>query len=342
MPNYRRPVPKDKKAKKVSNDGGEVSNRDLMNYLVTLKESSEEASKQLDLYKESNDVRISKIERQTTTTNSKVNNFAKKFAKLEDTTRSLVFANEKDKQHRLKQNITLAGLPPSHDENLEVMFKDICNSFGVTIVDGDIVDIYRVYNSKNNSIVVKLSNMSIKSAIMDKKRDVNIFSNDVWPHVDNTDDNNFQVFINHHLTPYFGNLLMCGKREVKNGSIDSCWIGMNGLLVKFSENDRASTFASTDELFSYINAYAQSNGNGSSVDGQGSGRSNRRFIRKKRNNGATSIDINGGGTHNEANTESIGNHDEKNDKRKNTGNLSLNSSIDSSEVEQQSKQQRIE
>lgn len=334
MPNYRGlPINKDKKVKKVNNGSGDVSNRDLMDYLVQLKASSEEASKQLDLYKDNNDIRVSKIERQTTTTNSKVNHLSKKYAKLEETTRTLVFANEKDKQHRLKQNITISGIEPTTEENLEVMVKEICNSFGVVLADEDIVDIYRIYSSKNSIIIVKLSNMAIKSSIMDKKRNVNIYSNDIWPNENNTDDSNFQIFINHHLTPYFGDLLMCGKREVKNGLIHSCWIGANGLLVRFSESERPYIFTSTSQLLSYVSANTQSNGNGSSSDVQGSGRSNRRFIHSKRNNATSS---NSGNGKNTSNTN--GNHDSKNEKR-NAGNLSLNSSTDSS-IEQQSKQQK--
>lgn len=62
------------------------------------------------------------------------------------------------------------------------------------------------------------------------------------------------VYINNHVTPYFGKLLHEGRKAVKNGDIYSCWVNSHGCQLKFEDNAKHHGYRSIDDLNKLIAA----------------------------------------------------------------------------------------
>lgn len=56
------------------------------------------------------------------------------------------------------------------------------------------------------------------------------------------------VFINNHTTPFFGKLLAEGRKAIKEGKINSCWLNTFGCQLKFSEDGKSYGYRSIEEL----------------------------------------------------------------------------------------------
>lgn len=221
-----------------------VSNSDLKKILLAVKTTSEETNRRLDDHVKKNNERITKVEQQAKSSENKVNKLEKRFDELEKSTQSIFFMHEKTKQQQLQYNIAIMGVPLLIEEDLPLLLRDVCSTLGVDINEDDVVNVRRIPNSKSNIIIAKFSNMTIKGAIMVKKEEIDVHGSDLLDNVQPDSENNFRVYINHHLTPYYSQLLMFGRNAVKEKSIHSCWITANGLLVRFEEKDNPHVFTS--------------------------------------------------------------------------------------------------
>lgn len=56
------------------------------------------------------------------------------------------------------------------------------------------------------------------------------------------------IFINNHVTPYFGKLLHEGRKAIKNGDIHSCWLNSFGCQLKIETGSTQRNYRSIDEL----------------------------------------------------------------------------------------------
>ena len=59
---------------------------------------------------------------------------------------------------------------------------------------------------------------------------------------------NAQIYLNNHVTPFFGRLLAAGRQATKDEIIHSCWIGTSGCLIKVKENDKPLNVRSIDDI----------------------------------------------------------------------------------------------
>lgn len=66
------------------------------------------------------------------------------------------------------------------------------------------------------------------------------------------EDQNNQVFLNNHTTPYFGRLLFHGRKAVKDGAIHSCLINSNGFYIKKTNESKPKEVKYVDELFNMM------------------------------------------------------------------------------------------
>lgn len=170
-------------------------------------------------------------------------------------------SHEKFKQQQLINNITISGVAPFVDEDFLSLVMAIREKLETTITSDEIYSIYSIYGSKINLIVVRFAYYGVKSAVLSKRRQIEVYASDVFTDVDPNDDSNNLIYINHHLTPHFGKLLQYGKEKVKKKTIYLCWSSSYGLLLKSSENDKPRTFMSTEAIQSFINAGQQSSSN---------------------------------------------------------------------------------
>lgn len=240
--------------RKKSSRKSEVSNEDIMNKLISIQTAADDTNQKLQSYTNRTNEKISAIENQAVSTTERVDTLSQQVDSLLVSNQLLHENQEKAKQRQLLNNITIMGIAPFCEESLFQLVVDIGNVLNVKIQSEDIEKLYRINGSKNHIIVVRFFDWNLKSAIMRNKRDVVIHECDVFSDVTKDSDQNNQIFINHHLTPYFGNLLQYGRNEVKKETLHSCWINSNGLLVKLNEHDTPHLFSSIDALQSFINS----------------------------------------------------------------------------------------
>lgn len=241
-----------KQSKSKSKD--DVSNRDLMDTLLSMKQAASDTNNKWNEYTSQNDDRILKIEEQAASTTQKLYELSSQIDTLEASQQTLFEQQEKWKQQQLQNNITIMGIPPFENEDLLGVVADIGVKFDLNIKESDVASINRVIGSKNHIIIVRFFNFNTKMAIMQKARRIDVFSSDVFSDVEPNAEHNNQLFINHHLTPHCAKLLQYGKEEIKNGLLHSCWVSSSGLLVRCNENDTPRSFMLLENLRSFIHS----------------------------------------------------------------------------------------
>lgn len=229
-------------------------------------------------YMEKNDLRADKAEKQTSSNTKQIKILSKKIDSMERASIASTETTEKAKQQQLQNNITLMNVPVMENESLHGLVVSLGEALGVQMSNEDISAVYRVRNSKNNLIVVKFKSFNIKSNIISRAKEGNLnlasfMSCDI-------EAGNQQVFINHHVTPYFGKLQAIGRNAVKDKKIFSCWINSKGLMVKLSSDDAPRAFTTADTLITYINSNTNSSNNGSNDTNTQATSSNDRTAKK--------------------------------------------------------------
>lgn len=72
-------------------------------------------------------------------------------------------------QKKLRNNISVIGIPLSNGENLTKIIIDVCSFFGVSIQPADLDVVYRVKSNKSNMIIVKFTKFESKAKLMAAK-----------------------------------------------------------------------------------------------------------------------------------------------------------------------------
>lgn len=62
------------------------------------------------------------------------------------------------------------------------------------------------------------------------------------------------MFINNHVTPFFGKLLAEGRKAVKAKKLHSVWLNKDGCYLRFAKKGKEFSYRSTKELNSLYNA----------------------------------------------------------------------------------------
>lgn len=155
------------------------------------------------------------------------------------------FIHELQKQQQLRNNLSIMGIPPLRDEFVSSTVMKILNALGCNPVNEDLVTAYRT-NGKNSSIIIKLSSFEKKIDILNARAKKTIRVKDI-ANVEPSLAENI-IFVNLHVTPFFGKLLQEGRKLVKEKRFFSCWLASSGACVKLVENGNPVNFRSSEEL----------------------------------------------------------------------------------------------
>lgn len=140
----------------------------------------------------------------------------------EATAQTLHHTVELDKQSKLRYNVTVTGIKSCENENLVEVVMNVFNFICSGVSASDITTIYRL--PFGNMIVVQFSSIEAKSALLESKTNKNIKLSDVMDTDGKSVDENAMVYVNTHLTPYFGRLISFGRRAVREGKLHSCYM----------------------------------------------------------------------------------------------------------------------
>lgn len=102
-------------------------------------------------------VRLTAIETKADNTDKRIDALEQQLAEIKSSvshSSSTVASNIWAEQKKLRNNVSVIGLPPSNNEDLHQVVVDLCRHFDITIGRNDIETVYRVSNKRSNMIIV--------------------------------------------------------------------------------------------------------------------------------------------------------------------------------------------
>lgn len=200
--------------------------------------------------------KVEQIEEAAKTNEKKIKKVELKIAGYEGNTEQLKFEIEQLKSKELENDITIAGISKREGENLTEVLQKVCRTLKVNINDNEAVT-YRTKGNENNPgfIVVKLKDLKKKYELLAAKRKIgNVFEEQLYNSENTGSVNNKQIFINHHITPYFNGILYQARQAKAQGIINAAWANSAGVYYKINEDDLPKRFQSINEIQQVLNS----------------------------------------------------------------------------------------
>lgn len=138
------------------------------------------------------------------------------------------------------------GVPPSDSEDLTSIAMRIFAVVKCNVTAENIFGCYRVKkgNTPSNIFIVKLNDYNVKHQILKSKSGRGLKVKDV---IDGAfSDGNAPVYINNHVTPFFGRLLAEGLKAVRDNKLLSVWLAKDGCRIRLEENGNDRIFRSVN------------------------------------------------------------------------------------------------
>lgn len=118
--------------------------------------------------------------------------------------------SELQKQILLRNNISISGMPIEQNEDLAAVIDVILDALGLPeLKKGELLKVRRVPNSKTKLIIANFRDYETKLAVMQCKASKKKSLSDIYD-LRNGEPNPF-IYINNHLTPFYGNLSYHGR-----------------------------------------------------------------------------------------------------------------------------------
>lgn len=234
---------KKKQEPKQQNDNNDPVMKLLLD--IQKKQFTKQDSKAL---KNSLDGKFAAIETELGSTNGRVDCIETRMRNLETKVESAQYERELQKQQLLKNNLSIFGCPKLENENIRATAVKILNAFGCDFNNNDFAAVYRLdgKSPKFSTIIVKMHDFGKKLMALNSKAKKPVKLNDIA--ATTSSQVNSQIYINNHVTPFFGRLLAAGRQATKDEIIHSCWIGASGCLIKMKEDSKPLNIRSMDEI----------------------------------------------------------------------------------------------
>ncbi len=175
---------------------------------------------------------------------------------IETTLESNKHESELAKQSVLSRNLSIIGVPASENEDLKWIALSIFSNIGCKLTNKDIFSCYRIKkgNVFTDIFIVKINDFAVKNQILKSKVNKEVRLKDVMTIAF---QGNPIIYVNNHVTPFFGKLLAEGRKAVKEKKIHSVWLTRQGCKLRFEENGVERIYCSTDELYGLISSCHQ-------------------------------------------------------------------------------------
>lgn len=246
----------------------QLANDEMMVLLKEIRNSQSALCTKTDLHDYSNSItkKFGEVDQRVSSNTSAINSFASRLSKIESSLASSKYETEINKQHAIARNLSIMGIPPTDNEDLVSIAMSLFALVGCALARADIFGSYRVKNanSSSNIVVVKLNDLSIKHRILKSKFGKELKLKDVIQC--NPRNNNQVIYINNHVTPFFGKLLSEGRKAVKEKIIHSVWLSKDGCRLRFVADGEERGYRSVGALHDLTNSVRNSSDNRRSVN----------------------------------------------------------------------------
>lgn len=161
------------------------------------------------------------IDKQMAKTNGDIKTLFYRLSNIERGAPSAAGNSELQKQILLRNNISISGMPIEQNEDLYAVMDWILDALGLPeLKKGELLKVRRVPNSKSKLIIANFRDYEMKLAVMQSKASKKISLSDIYEL--RNGEANPHIYINNHLTPFYGNLSYHGRNAISNGLIHSC------------------------------------------------------------------------------------------------------------------------
>lgn len=232
-----------------SSENSPGADADLRTLILSLKKS-QCTKNDMKLFTESINSKLVEIESKVSSHDTKIDSMNKRLDLCEKQAASAEYQIQLDKQRLLKNNVSIFGIGRTEGENLLQIVVSLLNKIGCAVAEKQIVNCYRIKGNSNNIIVITLADYELKQKILKEKSKKPITVGEIISCTSNAASTT--IYINNHVTPFFGKLLHEGRKAVKNGDIHSCWLNSFGCQVKLQENGKQHGYRTVDELAELI------------------------------------------------------------------------------------------
>lgn len=230
------------------------TNKDIMQFLEKMKK--QQCTKgDLSKLETAMSSKIDEVKTHAVKNSGKIQQLSQRMDRIETVASKAAYNNELHKQRELKNNICIMGIPSFDKESPLTTVTTVFNAINCKVSSSGIVSAYRT-RGKASLIVVKLVNYDDKIKILNAKTKKAVRVSEIAV-CDPSVANNF-VYINNHVTPFFGKLLKEGRSAIKNNQIHSCWLTSSGCMLKVKEGGDSLIFSSIEQLHEIINAQPSS------------------------------------------------------------------------------------
>lgn len=224
---------------------------DLRTLILSIKKT-QCTKHDMKLFMDTVNSKLVAIESKVSSQDDKIETINKRLDKCESQAASAQYQLELEKQRLLKNNVSIFGVGRSDGENLMGIALALFNKIGCAVADNQVVNCYRINGKSNNIIIVKLADYELKQKILKEKSKTPVTVGELTSC--NSDAASTIIYINNHVTPFFGKLLHEGRKAVKNGEIHSCWLNSFGCQLKIDENGKQHGYRTVDELKKLISS----------------------------------------------------------------------------------------
>lgn len=228
----------------------QIARDELMDLLKEIRDSQSSLCTKSDLhdYSQTMKRKFSEMDKRVTTNTSTINTVASKISSIESSLELNKHDLELVKQNAISSNLSIMGIPMTENEDLTSIATKLFLLVGCKVTKADISGCYRI-NTRNSSLnifIVKLKDFAVKHRILKSKVNKELRLGDVIK--SNSINENPNIFINNHVTPFFGKLLAEGRKAVKEKSIHSVWLSRSGCRLRFDIDGDEYTYRSINEL----------------------------------------------------------------------------------------------
>lgn len=239
-----------------SSDNSLGDDADLRTLMLSIKKT-QCTKHDMKLFTDSVNSKLVEIKSKVSSQDVKIDSLNKRLDLCESQAASAQYHIQLDKQRSLKNNVSIFGIGSTEGENLLQIVVSVFNKIGCAVANELITNCYRIKGNSNNIIVVTLADYDLKQKILKEKSKKAITVGEIISCT--SDAAGTIIYINNHVTPFFGKLLHEGRKAVKNGDIHSSWLNSFGCQLKFEENGKQHGYRSVDELTKLIASKKKSN-----------------------------------------------------------------------------------
>lgn len=217
-------------------------------------QSTQCTKKDLHDYSQTIATKINDLDVRVTSNSSSINSISSRMKTIESSLERSNHETELAKQNILSNNLSIMGIPMIENEDLPSIALRLFAWVGCSLTKDDIYGCYRIKKgiTFTDIFIVKFKDFTLKHRVMKAKSSKEVKLSDVMQ--SSTTNQNPCVFINNHVTPFFGKLLAEGRKAVKNKKILAVWLNKNGCHVRLDSNGAERIYRSVTELNELISS----------------------------------------------------------------------------------------